>query len=454
MREEVQAGWTEDELEILLGDSTLNRNSIRTRNRKLIRKRSLRNCGGLTRISLKLHWDSNLFKMHSVKLLPRLVLASCLVVAAQTSPSDVMSWQASTATSTADVACRDRFLWPFNSSSIWNTAIGSDAVYVPAGIYDGSSHLKGIPVQFHNDQDWLILTTENDPLVPWLDDSGNFPGGCSASGKQKASIPMPLNFTTDCEANNNGAGVLLPDNETLIQMQPLYRATAGGPIVAWYHTGAPQPFPWNISILGDGNLGAHGGSGLSSFGGTVRLGELLNSTGPITHALKLELWAHAYYYFDWGTANYSSCYTWPAIGCDGYWDHPGDGYNGTNPHLKPGALLAIPPSDAPALRANITTAVGLKILDALVDYGGYIVDDTGSENGGGAICMEHGVNDEVMAAYNVSIAITDPLTPKQGPTLYWDLVNIFRTLSVVVNNGPGNVGGGGTPRQPPPPPIC
>ena len=31
--------------------------------------------------------------------------------------------------------CRDRLLQPFATSSIWNVAIGSDAVYLPAGIY-------------------------------------------------------------------------------------------------------------------------------------------------------------------------------------------------------------------------------------------------------------------------------------------------------------------------------
>ena len=109
-------------------------------------------------------------------------------------------------------------------------------------------------------------------------------------------MPLPRTLVTDCVANNNGAGVLLPDNRTLVQMQPLYIPKAGGPIIAWYHTGAPQPFPWEIDILGDGALGAHGGSGLSSFGGAVRLGELLPGAPPIAHALKLELWAHAYYF--------------------------------------------------------------------------------------------------------------------------------------------------------------
>jgi len=46
-----------------------------------------------------------------------------------------------------------------------------------------------------------------------------------------------------------------------------------------------------------------------------------------------------------------------------------------------------------------TTAVGAKIKQALIDYGGYFVDDTGSQRGGAAICMEPGVSTEVAKAY-------------------------------------------------------
>jgi hypothetical protein len=212
--------------------------------------------------------------------------------------------------------CRDRFLWPFNASSIWNTPIGSSAVYVDAGIYNNADAAHGPPVEFHNDQDWIIRASASDPVVQWVDDSGNFPGMCSATGPfAPENISFPAQLVTDCVANNNGAGVLLPDDRTLVQMQPLYVPKAGGPIIAWWHTGAPQPFPWHVDILGDGNLGAHGGSGLSSFGGTIRQGELLPGAAPISHALKLELWAHAYYYYNWTSRNYSSCYTWPAVGC-------------------------------------------------------------------------------------------------------------------------------------------
>ena len=142
--------------------------------------------------------------------------------------------------------CRDRFLWPFDASSIWNTAIGSEAQYVPAGIYPHDSGDGGPPVEIHNDQEFIVNTSSSDPLADWMDDSGNFPGGCTVTGPVKAQVPLPAAFVTDCVANNNQAGILLPDQRTLLQMQPMYRQKAGGPFVAWYHTGAPNPFPWQV----------------------------------------------------------------------------------------------------------------------------------------------------------------------------------------------------------------
>ena len=226
--------------------------------------------------------------------------AAAGAAAAPTAEAEAAAAPAAAAPEAAAPTCRDRFLWPFDATTVWNVPIGSSAIYVDAGIYSLVDELRGLPVEIHNDQDWLIRASPSDPLVPWIDDSGNFPGMCGATGKAAPEqVPIPPTLVTDCVANNNGAGLLLPDNRTLVQMQPLYIPKAGGPIIAWYHTGAPQPFPWTIDILGNGNLGAHGGSGLSSFGGAIRLGELLPGAPPIQHALKLELFAHAYYFFNW-----------------------------------------------------------------------------------------------------------------------------------------------------------
>lgn len=135
-----------------------------------------------------------------------------------------------------------------------------------------------------------------DPLTAIESDTGNFPGGCTARGKVMQNISFPADFVTSCTGNNNAGAILLPDGESLLQIQPLYRAPATPPtlqadmpVVGWWHAGVPQQYPWVINITGDGALGAHGGSGLSSIGGTIRLGEMLRP-GPIQHALKLELW--------------------------------------------------------------------------------------------------------------------------------------------------------------------
>lgn len=279
--------------------------------------------------------------------------------------------------------------------------------------------------------------------MTWIN-QGDWNGGnkCAITGSPATSLPFPAAFTTSCVLNNNAAGLLLPDNRTLVQMQPLYRQAPGSPILARYHSGAPQPFPWTLDILSDGNLGAHGGSGLSAFGGMIRAGELLPNAPPITHALKLELYAHVYYYFG---ANTSTCYTWPAVGCDSY---AATDYGGTLPSLKPGALLAIPPSATP----TVTTIPGRLIRDALTTYGGYIVDDTADNTA--AVCMDAAVTVELQAAYGFSVDIANPLTPTQGGQFYADLVAIFRALHVVTNNGPASIGGGGTPMGPIAPPIC
>ena len=246
---------------------------------------------------------------------------------------------------------------------------------------------------------------------------------------------------------------------------------------------APQDFPWEVDITsGDSPtlqsaLGSHGGSGLSGIGGTIRLGELLNSTGPILHALKLELWSGPYYFGGIPNLQSGTCapwsppytvgikthpcvpsggrnqYVWPAIGSDSGSQHGGKLYFGQDKYLAPGSLLAIPPTLSETLKA-LKTPVGSKIAQALTDFGGYLVDDTGSKRGGGGLCMEPGVSDEVVAAYGPEQDFHIQNKVKPGSILYEDLLMIFRSLAVVTNNKPGSVGGGGTPRRPPPPPFC
>lgn len=311
-----------------------------------------------------------------------------------------------------------------------------------------------------------LQVAETDPEIEWVDQGwwgspqshnltncteanvwchcNRLPGSPTVS-----NIRFPENFTT-IKRGNNGLTALQPDRVTLLQMQPAYRCSPGGPIFA-RRDGCPQPYPEYVSILEDGALGAHGGSGLSSFGGTLRIGELLPDAPPIRHALKLELFAHEYYYGGHDLNNKTAAnggrtqYVWPATGSDGYTRTFGSPlvYNGTNPRLAPGALLAIPPVTAANLM--LQTKPGARLRDALTHFGGYLVDDTACDSA--ALCADSNVNAEFAQAYNFSFDTSD------GPW-YDDLVTIFQNLHIVANNGPRNTGGGGTPLAPLPPPFC
>ena len=183
---------------------------------------------------------------------------------------------------------------------------------------------------------------------------------------------------------------------------------------------------------------------MSAVGGTIRLGELAPGAPAIQHAVKLELFAKQYY---WHAPNRSSCYSWPALTCDGYALKPGEHleYEGSNPWVRPGSLLALPPAVRQQIEPKLQTVPGRKMADALTGFGGYLVDDTACNRG--TVCTEHGVTDEFQSAYSMAF------DQEQGPW-YDDMLEIFRGLHVVSNNGPESRGGGGDPIVTPPPPLC
>jgi hypothetical protein len=127
-----------------------------------------------------------------------------------------------------------------------------------------------------------------------------------------------------------------------------------------------------------------------------------HSCFPYGHLAQLEFFAHLFYWLP-PDENRSDCYSWPAVQvcaqanasfdepittgamlslfqCDGYAfgpcsENPGC-YGGTTRLMRPGALLAVPPVDAPALNATLATEPARRILAALSTYGAYVVDDT------------------------------------------------------------------------------
>jgi hypothetical protein len=101
----------------------------------------------------------------------------------------------------------------------------------------------------------------------------------------------------------------MPDGQTIRQTQPFHVCGKGGTVTSQYR------FPDENIGIGAGIAGAHGASGMSSLGGTVRVGELVPG-GVIRHALKVNLFGRLNYCFDGREA--TPGYRWPAKSADGY----------------------------------------------------------------------------------------------------------------------------------------
>lgn len=319
-------------------------------------------------------------------------------------------------------AARDPLKWPFSRESIWNMPIGANAQYVDARLEWAQ--------QASVDVDYFYVLDANDPLQPVFAPGNWGPGRASGTEYRNIALPIPDDLlvpdATDDETPNNAAAFLLPDGRTLVQLNPLTRDRVGGPISGWRAA--------TEDIYEEGIRGGHGGSGLSSIGGTVRLGELTGDA-PIRHALKVNLEAEKYLAYAEGPSG-GAGFRWPATRADSYANE--ERYGGQVPALTMGALLAIPPEITPE-RLGLKTAAGRKLFYAFQDYGAYVADNTNWDTH--AIAVEQGVSDEFEAAYGYEIENTES-------DFHDDYMTLFSELHVVANNGPNNIGGGGTPRAP------
>lgn len=312
-------------------------------------------------------------------------------------------------TSTA-IAQEGTWQKPFSSTSPWNTKVSPRAQFVPANLRPASWMTV--------DEEYFFVTTTSDPThrvyapIDWSH-------RCGGTRVELESIPFPDDVVIpDADAQhtpNNCAAILLPDGRTVRQINPLTRCTPGGPLAGWLAA--------TVDLHGDGIPGGHGGSGLSSLGGSIRRGEF-SSSKPISHALKVNIWGQKYL---WKFAAGDSGFRWPANRHDGC---APDCYGGTNPALRLGSLLAIPASIADTLLME--TIPGRKIRDALRAYGAYVVDDTAWD--AYALCVESGVRDEFRSSFQMSIE-------SQSTPWYRDCMKLFGALHVVDNNSSSSIGG-------------
>ena len=318
---------------------------------------------------------------------------------------------------------RNAWLWPFAATSIWNMPIGSDAKLEKANFK--SSKNIGIDDEYH------VIVPEGSPVVEVYAPSSwrqRWPGS-----RKLGTMQIPADFyladSTSNSTPNNCAAFLMPDGRTIRQLEPCCRLETGNARIVGYLHSEDQ------DIFGDGIKGTHYGSGLSAIGGSIRKGEL-TSDEPIRHALKLNVYAKNYLYYDKST---QKGYVWPADRNDNYAGGTGNNaYGGTNPKLRMGTLLTIP-QNVTAESLGIKTEVGKKLFYALQNYGCYIADDSAWDSYSWS--AEDGVRDEVQKAYGYSLS-------GGSGNYFQDCMKLIQSLYIVTNNSPTTIGGGGTPCKP------
>ncbi len=320
---------------------------------------------------------------------------------------------------------RDKFLWPFASTSPWNMPIGSKARYIPANIAKAGYAAA--------DREYFFKLKDGDPLRPVYAPGAWGEGRCTGKKYLDTKLPIPDDLIVPDATSkpystpNNASAFLMPNGRTLVQLEPLARCQKGGSIYGWR-------FP-DVDIYGDGIGGAHFGSGLSSIGGSIRQGEL-TSNQPIRHALKVVIWGEKYLYYSASNPGYR----WPADRADA---NAAKQYHGKNPSLVQGTLLAIPPN-VTEKNLNLQTPAAKKLFRALQDYGAYVVDDAGWD--AHYFAVEKGVTEEFRKSFGYDFE------GSSGP-FYEDFMKLFQAFSIVDNNGPKSIGGGGTLRVALAPPI-
>ena len=179
-------------------------------------------------------------------------------------------------TGSTSPAPRDPKRWPFAATSIWNMPIGDRAQFVPAHI-EASKRIGNFA------EEEVIVLEPRAPMVDLLQSNADWDRSrdrCTPEPSHNVidRVPIPKDFVTEPKlgaTDDNAAAILRADGRTLHQSQPLV-CCANGVATTHYRFD-------DTDLYGDGIAGAHGGSGLSALGGTIRLRELV-SGGTIRHA--------------------------------------------------------------------------------------------------------------------------------------------------------------------------
>lgn len=326
---------------------------------------------------------------------------------------------------------RDPLKWPFSDRSIWNLPIHNNATYVSAGLTQANSN------SFSTDEDVIIMSPTSPNMnveTNYTDWSAGGDARCDDEGPTLFSAPIPASWIYDNtvwegSTPNSGASILRSDGK-IVQTQPFAKCNTSY---------ATSHYVWsadNCVLTGECIAGAHGGSGMSTIGGTVRVGEF--TAGAIKHVMKFNVWGKFF------LSNANGGYRWPALAADGGYNDPNsfNYYGGSNTAMKMGSLVALHKNTSIS-SLGLETAPGQILAKAFQDYGAYIVDNTGWNHC--AVITETGPNgsvlDEFYNLYGFEFHAWDNLD-----NTAWgrDIKKIITNLYVIDNNSSTNIGGGPT----------
>ncbi len=339
-----------------------------------------------------------------------------------------------------EATSRDPLLWPFAATSIWNMPIGSNASYEPAKLEIPTKRMLTL------DEDLIVQTPDEPNMnIYWCSVRWGTGDRCTPDQplQLRGSVPIPQSFivsstTWDGTTPNAGIAVLLKDKRTIWQSQPFAHCSNGSNATTGY------VYAENQDLYGDGFYGSHGGSRLSVIGGSLRVHEFTRTSGPIRHAIKMNLCGRKNLYYD----AVKKGFRWPALTADAAapTNYGADRTTPAQPECRMGALMAIPASISIA-SLGLESEPGPILAQVLQDYGGYVVDDTGWDVF--AIETEWGPNGRFRDEFKKNWGCDFVLTTYQSTATAWgrDIVKIYKALSIVTNNSASTIGGGGTPRQ-------
>lgn len=330
-------------------------------------------------------------------------------------------------------AQRNPLYWPFTKTSIWNMPIGSNAEYQPANFSAAGN--VGLDIQH------IIITNENDPIVEVTQSPTFLSGRCSGTIKLGFSVPFPrATIIPDAGDSpyggtpNSNFAIIYPDGETVLQSSQISRCEPDGPVYMPDWLKYPANRTETSIKTGDGLIDSdgQGASGMSSLGGTIRLGELIGHR-PLRHAIKINPYANTYVHY----SDEKPGFKWPAKRADGYANDPSRPnimYNkNADPNILMGSLFAIPPSITPE-SLGIQTVAGLILFETLQNFGMYFTEDAAYDTWD--IIVEEGVGVEFTQTYGFSM----------HSDLWEDEINtLMQALHVITNNTPSSIGGGGIP---------